>query len=134
MIELLSSVSWLSVFIATILYFVLGALWYSPVLFANPWMELMGMTEEPEGPDPLLFFFSFVLQFIGVLSLALFMYALGIQTAVNGGLIGFFAGAGFLFSLAGTTGLFSETPLKLHFINSGYHVVGLTIAGLILGW
>lgn len=87
-----------------------------------------------EGPDPFLFFFSFVLQFIGVLTLALFIYALGIQTAINGGLIRFFAGAGFLFSLAGTISLFSETPFKLHIINSGYHVVGSTIAGLILGW
>lgn len=133
MIELLSSVSWWSVIIATVLYFVLGALWYSPVLFAKPWMNAMGMTEEPEGADPLLFFYSFVLQFVGVLSLALFIEAIGITSAATGAQIGFYAAAGFLFSLAGTTGLFSETPLKLHFINYGYHVVGLTLAGLILG-
>lgn len=133
MIELLSSVSWWPVGIATVIYFVLGALWYSPLLFAKPWMNAMGMTDEPEGAGPLLFFFSFVLQFVGVLSLALFMEALDITSAATGALIGFYTAAGFLFSLAGATGLFSETPLKLHVINYGYHVAGLTLAGLILG-
>jgi len=133
MIDLLSSVSALPVLIATIIYFALGALWYSPVLFAKPWMKIKNIPEDHEGGSPLLFAFSFLLQFIGVFSLALFIEALGIGGAVNGGLIGFFAAAGFVFSLSGATGLFSEVPLKLHLIDNGYHVAGLTMAGLIIG-
>jgi len=133
MIDLLSSVSALPVLIATIIYFALGALWYSPVLFAKPWMKIKNIPEDHEGGSPLLFAFSFLLQFIGVFSLALFIEALGIGGAVNGGLIGFFSAAGFVFSLSGATGLFSEVPLKLHLIDNGYHVAGLTMAGLIIG-
>lgn len=87
-----------------------------------------------DGPNPIIFLYSFILQFIGVITLALFIAAMEIAGPVNGAIIGFGAGAGILFSLAGTTGIFSELKLPLHFINSGYHVVGLTIAGLIIGW
>lgn len=134
MSELLSSVSALPVLIATVIYFALGAVWYSPILFAKPWMKIKDIPEDHEGGSPLLFALSFILQFIGVFSLALFIYGLGVDGALNGALIGFFASSGFVFSLAGATGLFSEVPLKLHFIDNGYHVVGLTLAGLIIGW
>ncbi|NBC66602.1 MAG: DUF1761 family protein, partial [Bacteroidetes bacterium] len=40
MSELLASLNWLSIIAATVVYFILGALWYSPVLFGNIWMKL----------------------------------------------------------------------------------------------
>lgn len=135
MAELLSSANWLAVLTATLLYFLLGALWYSPVLFANAWMKLRNINEEDIGdPNPVIFLYSFILQFIAVASLALFMAAMGIVLAKHGAVVGFGAGAGILFTLAGTTGIFSETPFRLHLIDNGYHVLGLTLAGLILGW
>lgn len=133
--DLLFSVNWLAVLTATILYFLLGALWYSPVLFANYWMKLRNISEEDiDSPNPVIFLYSFILQFIAVASLALFITAMGIVQASQGAVVGFGAGAGILFTLAGTTGIFSDTPLKLHLIDNGYHVIGLTLAGLILGW
>jgi hypothetical protein len=135
MADLLADLNWWAVFTGAAVYFILGALWYSPVLFANKWMALMEKSEDDFGePNPMLFVWSFILQFIGTLSLALFLEAMLIQSALDGAIIGFGAGAGFVFSLAGTTGLFSDTKLQLHFINYGYHVIGLTIAGLIIGW
>lgn len=135
MSELLSSLNWISVIVATLFYFVLGALWYSPVLFGNVWMKLRNLTAEDIGePNPIIYLYSFILQFIAVISLALFITALGVDSAGNGALIGFGAGAGFVFTLAGASGIFTEVPMKLHFLDNGYHVVGLVLAGLILGW
>ena len=132
--DLLFSVNWLAVLTATLLYFILGALWYSPVLFANVWMKLRNLNEEDIGdPNPLIFLYSFLLQFLAVLSLAIFFAAMNIHTPMLGVIAGFGAGAGILFTTTGTTGLFSDTPLKLHFIDNGYHVLGLTFSGLILG-
>jgi hypothetical protein len=134
MVELLIALNWWAVITGAVVYFMLGALWYSPVLFANKWMALMEMSEEDIGePNPVIFLWSFILQFVGTLSLAIFMEAMLIESAAHGAFIGFGAGAGFVFSLAGTTGLFSDTKLSLHFINNGYHVIGLTIAGTIIG-
>ncbi len=135
MAELISFINWLSVIVATLIYFFLGALWYSPVMFAKKWMELRNISEgDIDGPNPVIFVYSFILQFIAVASLALFITAMGINSALNGAIIGFGAGAGILFALAGTTGIFTELKMQLHFLDSGYHVVGLTIAGIILGW
>tara|TARA_R100001143_G_scaffold52481_2_gene47687 strand:- start:59344 stop:59754 length:411 start_codon:yes stop_codon:yes gene_type:complete len=135
MTELLSSLNWIAVIIATIIYFALGAVWYSPLLFAKTWMKLRNLTEEDIGqPNPIIFLYSFILQFIAVISLALFIHAMGIVTPVNGAIIGFGASMGILYSLSGTTGIFSDVPFKLHMLDNGYHVVGLTLSGLILGW
>lgn len=135
MTELLTSLNWLAVLTATVIYFALGALWYSPVLFANTWMKLRNINEEEIGePNPVIFFYSFILQLIAVISLALFIVALGISTPVNGAIIGFGASMGILYTLSGTTGIFSDVPLKLHMLDNGYHVVGLTLSGIILGW
>lgn len=134
MSELLSSVSAPAVLAATVIYFALGALWYSPLLFSKSWMEIKNLPEDHEGGSPMLYGFSFILQFIGVFSLALFIEALEVEGALRGAFIGFSVSAGFVFSLAGATGLFSGLPLRLHLIDNGYHVAGLTIAGLAIGW
>ncbi|MDR9366015.1 MAG: DUF1761 domain-containing protein [Balneolaceae bacterium] len=134
MSDLLFSLNWFSIIVATVVYFILGALWYSPVLFGNTWMKLRNLDPETmEQPNPIIYLYSFILQFIGVASLAMFITALEIDGAGNGALIGFGAGAGFVFSLAGATGIFTDIPMKLHFLDNGYHVVGLVLAGIILG-
>lgn len=133
MAELLISLNWWAVLVAAVVYFILGAIWYS-FLFPRLWMELRELKEEDiKDPNPVIFIWSFVLQFVATLSLAMFIQALGIESALNGAIIGFGAGAGFVFTLAGTTGLFSDVKLGLHLIDNGYHVVGLIIAGVILG-
>ncbi|NBB77586.1 MAG: DUF1761 family protein [Bacteroidetes bacterium] len=135
MMELISSLNWLAVVLASVVYFILGALWYSPLMFSNPWMKVQGKTPDDfNDPNPVIYLYSFVLQFLGVASLALFMSAMGIDTLLNGAIVGFGAGAGLVFTLSGATGLFMYENLGLHFINNGYHVAGLTVAGLVLGW
>jgi hypothetical protein len=97
-------------------------------------MKLRNLDPETmEQPNPIIYLYSFILQFIGVASLALFITGLGVEGVLNGAVIGFGAGAGFVFSLAGTTGIFTEVSMKLHFLDNGYHVVGLVLAGIILG-
>lgn len=135
MTELLASLNWFAVLSATVIYFALGAVWYSPILFAKTWMKLRNIKEEDIGqPNPIIFIYSFILQFIAVISLALFIQAMGITTPLNGAFIGFGASMGILYTLSGTTGIFTEIPLKLHMLDNGYHVVGLILSGLILGW
>lgn len=135
--ELITSLNWWAVLVATIAYFLLGSLWYG-VLFAKEWMELREITEEQikeQGGESnsALFLWSFLLEGVAVISLALFIHAIGVAGLIQGSVIGFGAGAGFVFTLTGNTGLFADTKLALHFIDNGYHVIGLTIAGAILG-
>jgi len=65
MIELTEGVNWLAVAVGTILSFLLGWLWYSPWLFANKWMEGVGIKPDGKMAMPPL-----VVQLIGTFLLA----------------------------------------------------------------
>jgi len=39
-------INYLAVFVAAIVYYAGGALWYSPALLGNPWMKAAGLDAE----------------------------------------------------------------------------------------
>ncbi|MEX2600062.1 MAG: DUF1761 domain-containing protein [Balneolaceae bacterium] len=134
MAELFGSLQIWGVLVASVAYFMLGWVWYGP-LFSKKWMALREVTEEDiKDPNPMLFLWSFILQFIATLTLAVFLAAVDINTLLHGALVGLGAGFGFVFTLAGTTGLFADNKLGLHLIDNGYHVIGLALAGAIIGY
>ena len=131
--ELFNALNWWTVIAAVIVYFILGGLWYS-VLFTKKWMELREVTAEDIGePNPLIFLWSFLFQFVAVVVLGLFVEAAGASTAFQVGLVGFGIGLGILFTLNANTVLFNDIKPGLHLIDNGYHVLALTLAGLIMG-
>jgi hypothetical protein len=129
-----SKVNFLAILVATIIYMVLGALWYGP-LFSEPWMELIGMTAEQaqQGSSPVIYLIPFVGALIGFYVLALFINATNMGTLSGGAMVGLLAGIGFLATFAGVNYVFSMRPLQLFLIDIGYPVVSLVIAGAILG-
>ena len=112
---------------------VLGALWYSPVLFARAWMRESGVTEEQArsaNPAKTLGI-AFVLALIGSAVFALFLGpqpAPGFATAA-----GFAAGLCWVAGSFGINYLFEQRSLRLFLINGGYHTLQYTLIGLILG-
>jgi Protein of unknown function (DUF1761) len=50
----LSQLNWLAILVAAVAYFMLGALWYSKLLFANTWIKSTGVDMN----NPLLLFLS----------------------------------------------------------------------------
>lgn len=127
------AVNWLAVFVASIIAFLLGGLWYSPKLFGKLWMQDVGLTEESaaEGNSAVIFGGSFVLIFIAATLLAYLLgsegnWLLGLHT-------GFMIGIGWVATAYGVTYLFERRPMRLFFINAGYNVVLFAIMGTILG-
>lgn len=56
--------NWLAVIVAAVVYFILGALWYSPLLFAGPFLKYRGLSaEELDGGNSA----DYLLVFIGAL-------------------------------------------------------------------
>ncbi|HTA81008.1 MAG TPA: DUF1761 domain-containing protein, partial [Terracidiphilus sp.] len=58
----------LAILVSAVILWLLGALWYSPLLFAKPWVEIVGrkMGEKPKGVVK-----GMIGSFIGDLLLAL---------------------------------------------------------------
>jgi hypothetical protein len=126
-------VNWLAVLAATIAAFVLGGIWYSPVLFAKKWQAAAGLTDEQlkAGNPALIYGLSFVFAFIASACFAMF---LGPEPGIQfGTATGVAAGVCWVATSFGINGLFQREPASLILINAGYHTLQFTLIGLILG-
>lgn len=125
-------VNWFAVIAATVSAFVLGGLWYSPVLFAKPWQRAAGIGDEAlrNANMPLVFGLAFVFTLLMATNLAFFIAGSDLMTGLAYSLA---AGLGFaafgLFVIA----LFERRPLTYFLINGGYLTLTFLLMGLILG-
>lgn len=125
-------INWLAVLAASLVGFVVGAIWYGPV-FGKTWMGLVGLTEADAGKVsmPKIYGICFVLQLIMAFNLAMFIG--GQATVMTGTLYGFLAGFGWVALAFAVNALFEQKPVKYMLINGGYWSVVFTLMGLILG-
>ncbi len=129
----LSNINWLSVIVATIAAFILGSLWYSPVLFGKVWQKELGLSDEKikNANIAVIFGTSFVLEFIAALVLEMF---LGPDANLITGIIaGALVGIAWIATAIGTNYLFSRKSFRLFLIDSGYFIVFFIVMGGILG-
>src|SRR5690349_24566934 len=125
-------INWIAVLVAAVASFLLGGLWYSPVMFGKAWQREAGLSDEKlkQGNMVRIFGLSFVLAVLAAWNFANFLGprpSLVFATAVG-------ASAGLLW-VAGSFGinyLFERKSLKLFLINGGYHTLQFTIIGLVL--
>ncbi len=119
--------------VAGLVYYILGALWYSPLLFAKPWMKLNGYTEQDfqdinAARYIAAFFTSMIMSFV----LAQFITHLGNGSIISGIGISLWVWVGFIGTFTLTNYMFSNRPVKLFMIDSGYNLVGLLIMSVII--
>ncbi len=127
------AVNWLAVVAAALSMFVLGAIWYSPVLFVKPWARAAGLEidYEKRGNFAAILATSFVLTLIMAANLAFFVSGIdSVTTVVTYALA---AGLGWAALSLWVISLFERRPFAWVLINGGYLTVGFAIMGLILG-
>jgi uncharacterized protein DUF1761 len=122
---------------SAILLWILGAIWYSPPLFARPWMAMLGINKDAPNKKSLVpgMMASFVCDFILSFILAHVIIWSGADTWEWGALVGLLVWIGFFAAPNLPQGIYENRPFKLFAINNGYWLVGLTIVGaLIATW
>jgi hypothetical protein len=131
--QILAGVNWIAVFVATITAFMLGAVWYSKALFANAWMQEVGLTEEAVNGANMgkTFGGAFILQLLAAIALSAFLgegsnWMEGLHT-------GLWIGLFWVATAYGVTYLFEQRSLRLWLINAGYYVVWYALIGAIIG-
>lgn len=129
----MEGVNLLAVVVSTVVLFGIGALWYSPVLFANAWMKACGFTEKDlEGANMAkIFGTAFVFMFIMTYCLAMYYANSGFSVA-EGALYGFYTGFGWMATAIGVTAMFERRSWNYILIHGGYYIVGMTLVGAIL--
>ena len=127
------NLSWLAIIAGAVSSFLIGSLWYSPILFTKRWMKENGFTEESlKGANmPKIFGLSFLLMLFASFNLAMFIGS--DAGAIFGAMAGFLAGLGWVFTMTGVTYLFERKSFALLLINGGYSTISLTVMGLLTG-
>lgn len=138
-----STINWLAVLVAALSSFLLGGIWYSPLLFANAWMKDNGLDSETlqKSSKGRAFGFTFIFSLIMAANLAMFL-ADGPSTCpedcvtktdlIWGTTAGFLAGI-WTFCAIAIHSLFELKSWRLIFINGGYSLFALTLMGAIIG-
>lgn len=129
----LSTLNYLAVLAAAVSAFVIGGVWYSPILFGKMWLKETGLSDEMlrKRSMALVFGSSFVLSLVIAFNLAAFLA--GPPNLAWGMTAGALAGIGWVATAMGVTYLFEARSLRLYLINAGYHAVTFVIMGGILG-
>ena len=127
-------VNWLAVIAAALSMFVIGGLWYSPLLFDKAWRRAANVSDEQvAGGNPALIFGgSFVLALLMAANLAFFISGPEVTLAFAVG-AALAAGLGWAALSVGILTLFERRPLSYFLINGGYLTVSFAVMGLILG-
>ena len=125
----------LAVWIAAIVFFVLGAIWYS--VMAAPWVAAIGKTMDElsreHAGSPLPYVVGFVAILVMCYTLAWLMQRLRAGTLLAGLRLGAIVSSGFVAATLALNYGFEARSVSLWLINSVYVVVGLALAGAIIG-
>jgi hypothetical protein len=132
--------NFLAVLVAAISTMLVGFLWYSPLLFAKPWMREMGYdlndqakTEEMKKSAGPAYAGSLMASLVSAFVLALFLHWMRAEGAQVGAMTGFHVWLGFVATVQFTAVLFTKQSMKLFAINTGYQLVCYLVMGAILG-
>jgi hypothetical protein len=116
---------------------VLGSFWYSPALFGNQWMKLMGIKPSKKGSMGTMMAKQYGLMFLATLTsayvLTWVMQAMGVVGIAAGLCSGFWAWLGFVVTTNSGAVIFGQKPLKLFYIDQGYFLAQFLLLGAVIG-
>jgi hypothetical protein len=129
-----NQINWLAVVAAALSTFVVGGLWYSPVLFGKVWLKANGFTEAQAQSfnKARAFGGAFLLALVMSANLAMFL-ADPTTTLLWGMTAGALAGVGWVAAGLTLVALFENRSWSYILVNGGYLIVSFVLMGAILG-
>lgn len=129
----ISTINWIAVLVAAISNFVVGGLWYSPLLFGKWWMKENRLTEDDvkKGNMAKIFGLTFLFSFVMAFNLAMFLNDEN-TTIAWGAIAGFLAGFGWVAMAVFVIGQFERKTTKYMLIHGGYVTISFMLMGLII--
>lgn len=135
--DVLGEINWVAVVIAGLIYFAIGAVWYSPLLFAGRWQESIGW--DSQRPPPETSWATYVVPLLAYLvmatAVAIIARASGSDTLGEGIILGVVVGIGLSLMHTLVDATFDPNkpePWVWFAINGTYHTLGLIIVAVIV--
>ena len=127
------SVNVWAVLVSGVLDWVIGALWYSPILFAKPWARLMKMDMESDehAASPLLYLGALVVGLVLAAGLAVLLDLSGAGTVPAALLVAVVTWTAFTAAPAFANAIFGGS-IPLWAINTAYRLVSVLLMSVIL--
>ena len=124
--------NWLAILVVTVLGFVLGGLWYSPLLFGKRWLAAIGKNASDLGSPGPAMAITFVMALATAIVLAFLVHGLSIDTVAEGVILGLMLGIGTTGAAMASDYAFCRWPMELFLIQAGYRVAYTVIISTIL--
>jgi uncharacterized protein YneF (UPF0154 family) len=129
-------INFLAVVVAAVVAFLIGGLWYSPLLFAKLWVNAHGYSEEQvkemqKGAGK-AYAVTLVCDFLIALAIAVLAGYIHMEHCVQGLKLGLLVWAGFAMPLGLTANMFSGKRITVFYIDTAYQLVYLVIMGAII--
>lgn len=127
----LTSINLSSFFVAAIIYFVLGFVWYSPVVFGKMWMHEHGMRMKENQPfcakSPYCYIGSVVEALLCAFVLAQLVNWLCISTFAGGACLAFWVWLGFNLTTAISSTVWGKANIKMAVIHTVYRLIAFIL-------
>lgn len=125
--------NWVAIMVAAFVAFVGGAIWYSPVLFAKRWSELVGLTEESASSGGMAV--AMILQAVQAVAAAAVIAVVvswsGSDNPLEGAGVGALLGGGIVALDHVKLLVFERRSPVLFGINNGYTLLAFVLIGAI---
>lgn len=124
----------LAVFVCALMSLVIGAVWYSPLLFFRAWKRETGLSDEQIANAKPLKTYSITLLLAWIISYNLAFFLGDGKTNWRWGLAaGLLAGVGWVATMLAIVALFEQRTWRYMLINCGYVTIYFALIGFILG-
>jgi len=128
-------INYLAVLVAAIAYFVLGGLWYSPVLFGNMWKKAMNIKDGNMKGLGKVMAGGFVANLLTTYVMAVVLGLVGVATFAVAAQVAFWMWLGFMAPMLINSVLYEGKSWNLFIINAAYQLIGLSLAaGIVAIW
>jgi len=135
------------VLLAAVVAFIIGSVWYSPLLFSKAWLDGFGKT-----PDDLMsnknmlkmkriMFYSFITMIATAFVLSVFIEVAGVTTLLGAVQVGLLLCFGFIVTTRFSDMIYTigdphwtKRPQELFFVNVGYSILQFAAMSAVIFW
>lgn len=134
MFDVMNELNWLAIGLATVVYFMLGAIWFTPLFGKAYDRALDSKRAKGQKWPPIYYIGPFVSAFITTVATSVLIHALNVATLLDALLLGLIVGVGYAMSVSFNNAINPKTPRPLLYgaVTGGYHVVGIVIVAIIV--